>query len=324
MTERTATLGGFAAILLWSSTTLIMSFTASVPPILFLSMANICSFAVLATRWAAKRTNPLPYFTGNPKVLLWTMFGLGFQSLCLTYSIRMVPVVEANLINYLWPMLTVLAVSCLPGQKLRPEYIIGALIGFAGVVLVVQKPDVLVFDLAAENMVVPKPGGILFDLAAGHLVELTGATAWAVYSAGTRLIKHHPGDYNTAAFLCNSVLLFCAHQVLEAPWTFKPGIFLLIALLGTMSGIAYLLWDGAMKHGHAAIVSVASNSMPVLSTLYLIGFGLAPFSRSVVGAALLILCGTLLASQEKIRAAFTKRSPMLKNNSGSLDDSGLP
>ncbi len=307
MTERTATLGGFAAILLWSSTTLIMSFTAVVPPILFLSLANICSFGVLATRWAVKRTNPLPYFTGNPRVLLWTMFGLGFQSLCLTFSIRMVPVVEANLINYLWPMLTVLAVSCLPGQKFRAEYILGALIGFAGVVLVVQKP-----------------GGILFDLAAGHLVALTGAAAWAVYSAGTRLIKHHPGDYNTAAFLCNSGLLFCAHQVLEAPWTFKPGIFLLIALLGTMSGIAYLLWDGAMKHGHAAIVSVASNSMPVLSTLYLIGFGQAPFTPAVTGAALLILCGTLIASQEKIRAAFTKRGPTLKNNSDSHDDSGLP
>ena len=40
-----------------------------------------------------------------------------------------------------------------------------------------------------------------------------------------------------------------------------------------MSGAAYLLWDGAMKHGHAQIVSVASNSMPLLSTLYLIGFG---------------------------------------------------
>lgn len=307
MTERTATLGGFAAILLWSSTTLIMSFTASVPPILFLSMANICSFGVLATRWVSKRTNPLPYFTGNRRVLLWTMFGLGFQSLCLTYSIRMVPVVEANLINYLWPMLTVLAISCLPGQKLRAEYIIGALIGFAGVVLVVQKP-----------------GGLALDLAPGHFVALTGAAAWAIYSAGTRLIKHHPGDYNTAAFLCNSVLLFCAHQVLEAPWAFDGGIFLLIALLGTMSGIAYLLWDGAMKHGHAQIVSVASNSMPVLSTLYLIGFGRAPFTPSVIGAALLILCGTLLASQEKIRATFTKRRPALKNDTGSIDDSDLP
>lgn len=307
MNERSATLGGFAAILLWSSTTLIMSFTASVPPILFLSMANVASFSVLSTRWISKGTNPLPYFTGHPKILLWTMFGLGFQSLCLTYSIRMVPVVEANLINYLWPMLTVLAVSFLPDQKLRPEYLIGALIGFAGVVLVVQKD-----------------GGLMIDLEAGHFVAFTGAAAWAVYSAGTRLIKQHPGDYNTAAFLCNSVLLFCAHQVLETPWVFDFNIFLLIALLGTMSGAAYLLWDGAMKHGHAQIVSVASNSMPLLSTLYLIGFGQAPFTPAVLGAALLILFGTLLASQEKLRAAFTKRRLKIKKETGLSGESDIP
>ncbi|MCB1681500.1 MAG: DMT family transporter [Rhodospirillales bacterium] len=307
MDERSATAGGFAAILLWSSTTLLMSLTSDVPPILFLSMANICSFTILASRWVVKRKNPLPYFTGNPKVLLWTMFGLGFQTLCLVYAVRMIPVVEANLINYLWPMLTVIAVSCLPGHVFKTEYILGALIGFAGVLLVVKRPD-----------------GLGFDFAPGHFVALVGAATWAVYSAGTRLLKRHPGDFNTAAFLCNSTLLFCAHQVLEPPWAFNLNDFLLIALLGSLSGAAYVLWDKAMKHGHAQIVSVASNSMPLLSTLYLIAGRQAPFTPSVIGSALLILSGTLIASQEKIRAAFTKRAGRLKKETGLNVDTDTP
>lgn len=288
--ERKATLGGFAAILLWSSTTLLLSLTASVPPILFLSLANFASFAVLSTRWVRRRVNPLPYFTGNFRVLLWTMFGLGFQPLCLVYAVRMIPVEEANLINYLWPMLTVLAVSALPGHKFRPEYIIGAAIGFGGAVLAILKP-----------------GTFVPDMTAGHLVALTGAVAWAVYSAGTRLMKRHPGDYNASGFLVNSVLLYFAHLLLEPSWSPEIWIVFLVLLQGSMSGAAYLLWDGAMKHGQAQIVSVASNSMPVLSTLYLIAFRQAAFSWMICLSALLILLGTSVASQEKLRAVFTKR-----------------
>lgn len=295
MHERQATLGGFAAILLWSFTPLLVNLTAEVPPLLYLCLANCCSFSVLATRWVRKRTNPLPYFTGNPKVLLWTMFGLGFQSMCLVYAIRMIPVAEASLINYLWPMLTVLAVSALPGHKFRPEYILGALIGFGGAALLVLRP-----------------GTLIPDLAPGHLVALTGAAAWAVYSAGTRTMKRHPGDFNTAGFLCNAILLFIAHLALEPGWTFSWTIGSLILLQGSISGIAYLLWDSAMKHGHAQIVGVASNSMPVLSTVYLIAFGQVLFNWTILTSAFLVLGGTLIASQEKLRALFTKRGRTLQ------------
>ncbi|MCB1591197.1 MAG: EamA family transporter [Alphaproteobacteria bacterium] len=303
MEERPATLGGLAAILLWSSTALLFSLSKEVPPILVLSLANIFSFFILSTRWVWKKKNPLPYFTGNFPVLLWTMFGLGFQSLCFLYAVRWVPVGEATLINYLWPMLTVLTVSALPGHKFRPEYIIGGLIGLAGATIAVYKPETLMPSFEA-----------------GHYIAFIGAASWAFYSAGIRLLKRHPGDFTTAAFLCNSVLLFFLHVAVEPAWTFEWRLFWIIALLGTLSGIAYLLWDTAMKHGHAQIVSVASNSMALLSTLYLIGFGEIPFSWTILLSALLIVAGTLIASLEKLRMVFTKRRSVLKSEAGALAD----
>ena len=45
------------------------------------------------------------------------------------------PPAEAGLINYLWPLLIVLFSSLLPGEQLRAHHVVGALLGFAGIVL---------------------------------------------------------------------------------------------------------------------------------------------------------------------------------------------
>ena len=42
---------------------------------------------------------------------------------------------KPGLLNYLWPLLIVLFSSLLPGERLAPHHIIGALLGLAGTVL---------------------------------------------------------------------------------------------------------------------------------------------------------------------------------------------
>ena len=50
-------------------------------------------------------------------------------------ALRFAPPAEAGLLNYLWPLLIVLFSSLLPGERLAPHHIIGALLGLAGTVV---------------------------------------------------------------------------------------------------------------------------------------------------------------------------------------------
>src|SRR5204862_1125166 len=50
-------------------------------------------------------------------------------------ALRFAPPAEASLVNYLWPLLIVLFSSLLPGERLAPHHIIGAVLGLAGTVL---------------------------------------------------------------------------------------------------------------------------------------------------------------------------------------------
>ena len=44
-------------------------------------------------------------------------------------ALRFAPPAEAGLLNYLWPLLIVLFSSLLPGERLAPHHIVGALLG---------------------------------------------------------------------------------------------------------------------------------------------------------------------------------------------------
>ena len=56
-------------------------------------------------------------------------------------SLTLAPPLEANLVNYLWPLLIVLFSALLPGSggRLRGHHLAGALIAFAGAVLAITK-----------------------------------------------------------------------------------------------------------------------------------------------------------------------------------------
>ena len=72
--------------------------------------------------------------------LLLGVYGLfGFHFL-LFVALRTAPPLEANLVNYLWPLLiVVLAPVFLRGVKLRPVHVLAAIAGFAGAALAIAR-----------------------------------------------------------------------------------------------------------------------------------------------------------------------------------------
>src|SRR5262245_50645160 len=127
----TATLIGFAAILLWSTLATLTAASGAVPPL----QLNAMTFGsgggfllILRPRSVAPLRQPLP-------VWLVGVGGLfGYHFLYFT-ALRNAPPIEAGLINYLWPLLIVLFSALLPGEHLRWHHVAGALIALAGAVL---------------------------------------------------------------------------------------------------------------------------------------------------------------------------------------------
>src|ERR1700742_195606 len=134
MTTRTATLIGLTAILMWSLLAMLTVASGKIP-----------AFQLAAITFAIGGLVGLSTFIGRPAALssllqppkVWAVGvgGLfGYHALYFL-ALRFAPPAEAGLLNYLWPLLIVLFSSFLPGERLAPHHIIGAILGLVGTVL---------------------------------------------------------------------------------------------------------------------------------------------------------------------------------------------
>ncbi len=92
-----------------------------------------------------------------------------------------------------------------------------------------------------------------------------------------------------------SLALAC-HVLLEPRAAIAPGdAWKLLALgLGPM-GIAFYLWDVAMKRGDPRVVGVLAYATPVLSTALLVVVTSRPLTVALAGATALIVGAAVLA-----------------------------
>lgn len=140
---------------------------AHVPPFLLTGLALVIG-SIPACRWRHWRVPASTLLLG-----VGGLFGFHFL---LFLALRHAPPMEANLVNYLWPLLiVVLAPVLLPGVRLRPVHVVAALAGFAGAALAI---------LCGRD--------VSGTLAWGYLPALGSAFIWAAYSLLTRRVPHFP------------------------------------------------------------------------------------------------------------------------------------
>ncbi|MNE90991.1 aromatic amino acid exporter [compost metagenome] len=61
-------------------------------------------------------------------------------------------------------------------------------------------------------------------------------------------------------------------------------------------GLAFFAWDHATKHGNLAMLGALSYLAPLMSTLLLILMGRSPVNPLLIGSALLIIVGAVIAT----------------------------
>ena len=175
-------------------------------------------------------------FTRDVRVLALGVYGLFGYHFCLFMALRLAPPVEANLVNYLWPVLIV-AMS----PPLRWFHVAGALTAFAGAALIAT-------------------GGDFTHLTwqPGLLLALAAAIIWSSYSVLTRRLRGLSSAVVSQFCLVSGVLAVATHELVE-PHVSLTGreIAVLVALgVGPMGAAS----TRGMRRSSAAIRAASVRS----------------------------------------------------------------
>jgi drug/metabolite transporter (DMT)-like permease len=274
------------SIFLWATLATLGVQLKAVPPLLLVGLALLiggtAGAAIKLKCWREMRCS-------MPQLLLG-IYGLFGYHLLLFLAFRFAPPLQANLINYLWPLLIVLLSPLfVRGMQLKPLHLLAGALGFAGAALLITG------------------GKLSFDgqYIVGYGCALAAAFVWATYSlasgryAGTSAVV-------TLYCLASGALSIAAHFLWEPRYlpTSAQWLWLLALGLGPM-GLAFFSWDAALKRGDARVIGSLSYLTPLLSTLLLVVFGLGQFTVASGAAMLLIIMGAILGTIASRNSAST-------------------
>ncbi len=282
---RSSTLLAFFTIAMWSFLATLGAQLKHVPPFLLVGVA-LCVGGLIG----------LPKF--RDWRVPWTTFAVGVYGLfgyhfLLFVAFQHAPAVEANLMNYLWPLLiVVLTPVILPGSRLRPHHILGAVIGLAGAGLIVTGGKL---SLDAANL-------------GGYLLAGGAAFVWSSYSLLTKRVPPFPTGAVGAFCLASGVLslgVYALGAAASGEVYIPTGLdWLYLALLGAgPMGLAFFTWDAALKRGDPRIIGSLAYLTPLTSTLLLVSIGGRAFTWISGVAMVLILAGAVIGSWELFRGA---------------------
>ena len=272
-------LAALGAVILWASLAALGSLLSNIPPFLLTGIGLLIG-SLISLPLAGFQFRKLLV---RPKVLLLGVYGLFGYHAALFAALQNAPAVQANLVNYLWPLLiVVLAPLIISSARLTLRKSLAALAGFCGAGLAILSGSQLT-------------GG--FEI--GYLFGLLAALIWSTYSLGTKRI----GDFPTAGVglfgFAAGVLAIAAHLMFEDPVEITAADWpLIIALgLGALGG-AFYLWDYALKRGDPQRIGLIAFLTPLLSTFALITVTGSQPSAMLVVAAALIVGGAWLGGRE--------------------------
>jgi drug/metabolite transporter (DMT)-like permease len=281
--SKAATALGAGAILLWGTLASLTALSGPFPPFQTTAIAFTVGGTglVLAAIIGGRASNLRP----TPASLALGIYGLFAYHSVYFAALKLAPPAEAHLICSLWALLIVLFSALLPGNRLQPAHVLGALLGLGAAVM-------LVWDRLAANTAT--------DTAPlGFALAFSCALVWSTYSVASRLLAAVPSESIAVSCLATGILAFLCSRLFET-WV-MPGDFVawaaLIGLGAGPVGAAFLLWDIGMKRGDVSLLGVLSYASPVISTGLLVALGIAEATWLLAVACGLVVAGALIATR---------------------------
>jgi len=266
------------AIFLWASLASLATLLSNIPPFLLTGIGLIIGALVSIP---SLRSGLTPWKIPL-KTLLIGVYGLFGYHFMLFLALQTAPAVEANLVNYLWPLLIVLLSPIFTKSlSLNFRYVLAALSGFAGAVLAITYNGSTLESLSVE---------------VGYFFALAAAVIWATYSLATPAIGLFA--------LVSGVLAIGAHFLFEPAASISTADWLLLLVLGVGPlGGAFYLWDAALKIGDPRRIGLLAFLTPLLSTVLLVLVSGKPLSWQLLISAALIIGGAFFAKSTKAKTS---------------------
>jgi drug/metabolite transporter (DMT)-like permease len=237
----------------------------------------------------------LPWRLWVVPILCFVVYGLVWP-LALALSTPK-QVFGVSLINYLWPILTVLfSVACVPGVRLTRRTIIALALALTG--LVCANLGSLRDLASAQNL--RNPAAITRYLP--YLLAFVAAVTWGLYSTFLVRWRRWARGYVTSPIGFLLIGLVAAALALwpgHPPATPTPAAAWLTLLYGAgpLAG-GYLLWELALPRARVQTLSLVAATTPVLSTSLLCLFLKTLPGPELIAAALLISFGVALSMKD--------------------------
>ena len=267
----------FGAVLLWATLASLATLLSDIPPFLLTGIGLLIGAAVSLP---VLRSGIKPWKV-PARSLLIGVYGLFGYHFMLFLALQTAPAVEANLVNYLWPLLIVLLSPLFTKSlSLNFRYVLAALSGFAGAVIAITYNSSALGSSSIE---------------VGYLFALAAAVIWATYSLATTKVPRFPTPAIGLFALVSGLLAIGAHFVFEPAASISSSDWILLVMLGAGPlGGAFYLWDAALKIGDPRRIGLLAFLTPLLSTVLLVLVSGHSLSWQLLVATALIVGGALL------------------------------
>lgn len=262
--------------LLWAS-----SFFAA----LFLLGYNLFKGSLRKLREYKFKDYAISVATGLPSTLFYYLFYYA--------GTDKMPASQAFIVNYLWPIMSVLFACIILKEKLTIRKILAIVISFVGVIVVSGK------DLLHLSE----------DVLAGTLCCVLGAVSYGLFTALNR--KYDYDKFITlmlsyfASFLITTVINAANHALFIPDWKQLLGF----AWNGIFTmAIANTVWVIALSLGNTAKISNLAYITPFLSLVWTFLILEEPLNIFSVIGLTIIVCGILIQIQDKDKMGQYKKS----------------
>lgn len=268
-----ATWMGCLALGLWSGSAVLVS-QLRLPP--FEALLIVSIIALICT--SIKLTYQKQWHRLAQPKTVWLGYGLGLGCNNISYylAFHYASPIEVDLITWLWPAASILILSRIQPVTFNQQTLLS--IGLCLIALLLILPLNQSWN---HNWI-------------GYAFAFSALLSWCFY---VLITQKHPGAPPELAPLSLSLGLpvtFILHQCFEKSVIPTPQQWTILILLGAGSATtAFMLWDHAMKKGHAIQLCHLAYLTPLLSVLWLILTGQEALSWSLGLASILILISNI-------------------------------